>query len=350
MEGFQLQEDGVLSFVKEERYHAIFFRGIDGVTLGGEWGRLSLDSATLGNAYFSVYTLALDYKEVGIGSGQRDLDEILTDPSIGVPEKISLLKKLGAKRNVDLNDILLYDLGGRFFYFAIEAEGEGEVHFRDLAVDSTGDNFMDTFPQIYRKRNSFFHRYISIYSSIYNDFQREIDRLPDLLDLDTCPEELLIVYGSWMGIDLKGGFLSEDVLRNLVKEAYELNKMKGTKHAVERIVQIMLGTEATVVEHNSIRAWMKTQDPSKVSPVFQEGGIYDVTILVDTGITEETRHQLLYILNQFKPIRTQIDIVQMDENITVDSNTFLDVNTRIPEAHQGKLDETASLDGVVALS
>ena len=56
----------------------------------------------------------------------------------------------------------------------VEVMGEG-VSIGNIRVEAPGDNFMQTFPEVYREKNSFFHRYLSVYSSIYNDFQEKLD-------------------------------------------------------------------------------------------------------------------------------------------------------------------------------
>ena len=55
------------------------------------------------------------------------------------------------------------------------------------------------------------------------------------------------------------------------------------------------------------------------------------------------------MLNQFKPIRTRINIVQMDETPMADSRTYLDINSRLPKERSAELDNGFSLDGTVVL-
>ena len=167
--------------------------------------------------------------------------------------------------------------------------------------------------------------------------------------MDTCSEEQLIIYGDWLGIQLREGLLPIDAMRKLVKEGYELNRMKGTKAAIERVLEIVVGEKPVIIEHNQVRKIMKNEE-SNIPPQFEVRGLYDVTILVKCHLTEELRHQMVFLLDQFKPVRTRISISQMDERPTSDSNSFLDVNTVLPGAGQAvRLDENASLSGIVAL-
>lgn len=348
--GFNLSEEGSLVLDEEKMFHGIFLRAVDCAEDEGKWGRISFNAKGADEAQICVYAFATDHRDILLGDRYLNLEGFLCDDDIEVNDKISLLKKIGAKRFVSINDCLVYDIFGRYLFVAIEVTGEGKVSISDIIIDSTGDNFMDTYPEIYRERNSFFHRYISIFSTIYNDFQRDIDALPKLLDLDICSEELLITYGNWMGLDLRGGFLETDILRKLVKEAYNLNRMKGTRKAMERILEIILGERAVIIEHNLVRAWLKQEDSMALSQTFRARGIYDVTILVKKHLSEELRHQILYILNQYKPLRTRIFLAQLDEMPTADSSSYLDINTRLPEEKEAALDRDLSLDNIVVLS
>ncbi len=347
--GFELLEDGSLKLKQDEMFHGIFLRSIDCAESGAGWGRFSYKFVCEGEALSYVYVLATDNLEGLSEQAGMDVDRFLCDSDTGVQEKIAFLKHAGAKRFAGLTDCLLYDLSGQYLFVAMEVVGEGEVTVSNMVIDSLGDNFMGTYPEVYRERNSFFHRYMSIFSTIYGDFQADIASIHKILDLDICTEEQLIVYGNWMGMDLKGGFLSLPILRKLVKEGYSLNKMKGTRRALERILEIILGERCVVIEHNLVRAWHKEEEDSELLPNFKSKGVYDVTILVKKKMTEELRYQILYLLDQYKPIRTRITIAQLDETPTADSSSYLDINTVLPEEKQAVLDEDLSMDGVVVL-
>ena len=346
--GFSCDENAVLELDVNSNDHGVFLRGLDGVKPDAQWGRLSFHAECEENRTFSVYVLAVNNKLRQIDGIAVDLDVLLTEEDIPVASKRNILMKLGASRYIGRSDILLYELTGQYLYIAILAAGEGSLRISHMVVDSMGDNFMATYPEVYRDRNSFFHRYISIFSSIYNDFEEDIRRLPQLLDPDICPKELLPVFGSWVGLNLEGGSLDEKTMRTFVKEAYALNRLKGTKRVIERVLEIILGHPAVVIEHNRLRSWIK-EEKVEVPAGFQTQGVYDVTVMVPGKLTEELRHRIVFMLNQFKPLRTKISIVQMDETPTADSRTYLDINTRLPEEHEAELDSGLALDGTVVL-
>ncbi len=326
----------------------LFLRSIDGLIPGANWGRLSFKVDCSEGRGYSVYAIAFDNNEILQGDRMLNLDEYLTDPDVPPTEKRDFLIRSGAKRAIRKNDILLYELSGQYLYIAFLFAGEGELSLYDMVIDSVGDNFMNTFPEVYRERNSFFHRFISVFSSIYNDFDADIEALPKLLDPMVCPEEFLIVYGSWMGINLEGASLDVDVMRMLVNEAYYLSRMKGTKKAIERVLEIILGKPAVVIEHNRLRSWINDEQ-MELPEGFKTRGVYDVTVMVSVKLTEELRHQIVFMLDQFKPVRTNITVMQMDETPMTDSRTYLDINSMLPEEKEANLDSGLSLDGTVIL-
>ncbi len=348
IEGFILGEDGKLSIDPAEHYHVLFLPGLDGMEDGGEWGRFGLKAKASEGTMCSMYALALDNNDIYFEGGYVPLDQVLLRSGLRQDEKFSLLKHLGAERHISWDDMLLYGLSGRYLYIALEVTGNGEAELSGLYVDSQGDNFMQTFPEVYRERNSFFHRYMSVLSRIYQDMQREIESLPALLDLDSCPAQFLPLYGSWLGIDLEGGFLKEEVLRKLIKKGYELNKKKGTRGVLEEIAEAVLEADVMMIEHNMVRTYRKS-DPHSIGGAVNEGGIYDVTLLVQKTVSEELMHQLMFILDQFKPLRTQIKLVQLEKNAIIDADCYLDINASIPRERQGELDSGLTVDGLAVL-
>ncbi|MCR5503796.1 MAG: phage tail protein [Lachnospiraceae bacterium] len=354
MEGFSLSEDGTVTAVHEEEdgtvhhSHTVFLAPVDSAARDSEWGRLTYVSEHAQDTAVYIYALARNEKYLYEGEAEGDLYEFLSDPEVSRETKLRLFRELGAIRSINHKDMLLYELSGRYLYLAVDVIGDGEVSVSDMVIYAAGDNFMQTFPEIYRERNGFFHRFMSVFSSVYNDFQLEIDELPKLLDVDNCPPELLTLYASWLGIDLSGGFLSEQVCRDLVREGYKLSKRKGTRWALARIIEIVLGTEAQILEHNTMRGYLLS-DGAQLPPNLKEGGVYDVTILINKPVKETMRHQLLFLLDQFKPIRARLHLIQLNENAETDGNAYLDMNAAIPRAEMPTLDADVSMGGALTL-
>ncbi len=333
IKGFNITDDGQLILDERESEHGIFLAPFDGVKAGSTWGRITYNLVLSEQIVCYTYVIAFDNIEFSVDNGKHDtVTSFLCDPEVSTYTKTKVLLGLGAKKFVNTDDGLLYELEGRYLYIAVEMLGMGSASIDSIRVGVLGDNFMGTFPAVYQERNGFFHRYMSIFSSIYNDNSEINEKLYEMLDLNKCDAELLEMYGSWFGIDLRGGFLPEDTLRTLVKEAYMLNRMKGTKWAIERIVEIVVGEDSVLLENR-----------------LQDGGIFDVTILVNAKLSEDLRHQLMFILDQFRPLRTRIRLLQMEKEAVMDGNSYLDMNAAIPKQKHVVLDEESMYDGAITL-
>ncbi len=333
IEGFTVEKGNELILDESKTYHYIFLKAIDGVVDDCFWGRFTCNLKLAEEMVCYIYVYASNFTTEDTPEGRNiDISEYLCDNEIPIHKKVAFLSALGAKRFVNTDDFLLYDQTGRYLYVALEILGTGAAGVSNIRIGARGDNFMGAFPEVYRDRNSFFHRYLSIFSSIYNDISEQNEKLYEMLDLDKCSPELLEMYSSWFGIDLHGGFLPEDVLRTIVKEAYQLNRMKGTRWALERILQILLGEDFVMFENR-----------------LNNGEIFEVTVLINRKLTEQLRHQLVFLLDQFKPLRVKIRLLQMEKEAVMDGNSYLDMNATIPSEKHLVLDEEAIYDGTITL-
>ena len=348
--GFELLADpeGVLESLPDEAVHYLYFRAIDSAVVDSRWGRLSFHLDCEESVVCYVYAVALNedsfYRQ---GEPVRIEDFLCSDKEDHAVKK-EFLWRVAASRFVNQKDILLYDLKGRYLYLVFEVIGEGVCRISHLRVDQQGDNFMNTFPEVYREQGGFFHRFMSVFSSVYEDFQGDIDDLPKLLDIDNCPEKLLPMYGRWLGIDVGNDFLGEKILRPLVKEAYQLNRMKGTKSVLERLTEIFFGEKALVLERNVMADYIGKEQMEEFERLYGNS-IYDVTILVNKPITEAEKSQLMFLLNQFKPVRSRLHLIHLKQTGILDSYAYLDMNAKVPSDGSGQLDGKQSLGGAIRL-
>ena len=346
MTGMSFTDDDRIILSADPERH-IYLPVIDAAEPDAQWGRLSFKADITESMVVYTYCVALNSDQMGLAKSDPSISSMLCDADIPDREKKNLLKNAGSLRFVDKDDILLYDLEGQYLYICIDVIGEGEGTLSDIRIDRRGDTFMDTFPAIYRQRGGFFHRFMSVFSSIYNDFETEIDDLPKLLDPETAPVELLPVYGRWLGIDLSGDFLSEDMLRTFVREGYRLNRMKGTRACLERIIEIVLKEKAIILEQNTIRSYL--EDGEIVDTALEDSSIYDVNILIKRRLTDTDRHQLLHLIKQFVPLRSRIHLIRLKDSGILDTDIYMDMNAVLSDESYGMFDEDMEMDDNVIL-
>lgn len=321
--GFSIEDDGALLSDPGSLFQRALIFPFEGTEDGALWGRFSFDMQLPEDTLLSVYCIA------------SDDDGILT---------IDEMKARGAHRYINCDDMLLYDMEGRFLHIAFETEGPGQVRLSSMKADSKGDIFMESLPEIYNERGSFFHRYLSIFSSCFTDLQEEIDMLPSLLNPDTCPASLLPVYASWMGIDISPDLMDIATERKLVKELFDLTRLKGTPYVIRRLCKIILNEDVRIIEYNNIAA--NQRDPALLGT---DTGPYDVEVQIKKHLDETTHYQLMYLINQFKPIRVNVRLRELDESAKMDSSSYLDRNAVLPEDKSVILDQGVRFGGSIKL-
>lgn len=347
--GFELLEDGTLSAQTQEAEHYLYLRSFDGTEQDADWGRLRFQAEFGEDMTCYVYVAAMNEDSFYRQGAPTKIEDFLCSLEESSLLKRHFLEQIHAKRYVNQKDILLYDQKGRYLYIVFELIGEGAASFSNIKVEKQGDNFMNTFPEIYRENGGFFHRFLSVFSSIYNDFQTDIDGVAALLELDECPEELLPVYARWLGIEVSDEFATEEWLRTLVKEAYHLNRMKGTKWAIERVAEIVLGEPVLVLENNVMKEYVKENGMEQFRKLYGSSD-YDVTVLVKRYTPELLKSRLLLLLEQFKPIRSRIHIIYLKDSTTLDYHSYMDMNAVTAKEEKGCLDEDRQfMDGVTTL-
>ena len=201
---------------------------------------------------------------------------------------------------------------------------------------------METLPEVYQEYGSFYHRYLSVFSTLFMELQHKIENAHDVFDLDKASAEVLALFGKWLGIDVSGNFLSEEKLRLLIKEAYTLNRMKGTKKALERLTEIVLGEKTIILEKNCLHS-EASLDANYES--LYGSGMNDVTMLIKTHVPENQKSQLMFLIKQFVPVRCNLNIRFLDESSGLDNHMYLDMNTQVGEMKSGELDVRQSMDG-----
>lgn len=299
-----------------------WFKVIDGAEDDCLWGRLSIKGTF--SARLNITVMAAAINDRYALNDEKTEDFILKSGGITVSNS---------------TDLLLYKLSGRYLWIGIILEGEGEGKVDYIRVYQKGDNFMDTFPEVYRERGGFFHRYLSVFSAIYNDFDRDIQDTCRILSPDTAPLELLPVLAEWMGLDVKGGFLKETVLRNLVKEGYSLLKYKGTKRALERVTEIVLGKKAVILEKCKMQEYTKNARHEQS----------DIVVMTDSEVVPEQRPKLRFLLEQFKPVKCTMKIMFLVKRSKSDSHIYMDMNAVIEDGQEGYLDKGQMYGDIIIL-
>lgn len=338
MDKMTLKEDGTVACGAGEGPFSCVLAPLDSGVEDCPWGRLRLQLMLPVNCVCYLYAAAGNEAQWG---------ECLMDPKLPFAKKRQYFNENRCLRFINKEDVLLYEITGRYLWIAVEMIGEGAA-FSDVDVYVPGDTFMEVFPEIYREKNSFFHRYLSIYSSIYNDFQDVLDHREDLPDINKASKNLLEMFLKWIGVDVEGGFWEEEFLRTLLRETPELIRCKGTGKCIRRICSLFLGEEPVILERRLMQRYVRSAQQEVYDSLYGDSP-YDVTLMLSSVVDERKKEQLLHLLEQFKPVRCRLHILFLEKRSELDRYTYLDRNAVVFSQEAGSMDFTTLVDGAVVL-
>lgn len=325
--GFFIKNNSLQVKINNEEKASCYLAALDGAKEDQNWGRIQIQAEITGHLSIQIRAMAFQGKTGRIQGKTLDIEKFLQDDLIEDKEKEELFELFGEICVKRQKECLLYSLKGRYLWIALTAEGEGEAKIHAVKVYQKGDDFMEVFPAVYQERNSFFHRYLSIFSAMYQDFGWKFEHIHTLFDPDTANPSQLFELAGWLGLDVRGDFLEEPILRALVKEAYQLNKYKGTKTALERVIEIVLG-EPAIIREKCIEAYMEQEQKQEE----------DIVILIKTEVEAKKKTGLLFLLEQFKPMKCSMRIIFLKKGGRMDEHTYMDINAMVSDAAFGYLD------------
>ncbi|MBC8161187.1 MAG: phage tail protein I, partial [Roseiflexaceae bacterium] len=109
-----------------------------------------------------------------------------------------------------------------------------------------GSSYVDRLPVIYHD-NDFLARYLLIFEAIWEPLEQRQDFIDMYFDPYTTPAEFLPWLASWIDLDLNTHW-PEARQRQLLAEATELYRWRGTRYELTRIIEICTGLTPEILE------------------------------------------------------------------------------------------------------
>ena len=344
LSGFSVSENGILLAKDDTIGRNCIVAHIDSNIPDCPWGRLSMKTATDGDVVITVKAFASNDRIFNSQRGTQDTDAFLLDENIPFKTKEAFFTAANGTQLSGHDDMLLYGQTGRYIWLWFEVDGPGSCEISDIKLYAPGDTFLNTFPEVYKANSDFLRRFLSIFSTLHYDMDQAIENLPKVIDIETAPAEALPVLAEWMGLHLDEGFLTEQELRQLLKVAYPLLTIKGTRRAIEGIVKLFVDAPFYIVERNLL-----SSSQLKGAEALYGSTPYDFSILINAKSDEGLIAKLQMLVNQFKPVRAKVNIVFLRDCDSLDGFTYLDINGTIGENREGTLDSGYMLNGLAYL-
>lgn len=107
-------------------------------------------------------------------------------------------------------------------------------------------SYLDFLPVIFQD-GEFLGRFLMIFQSIWEPLEHRQDHMDMYVDPRTCPAPFLPWLADWFGVTV-GHVTEEGRLRNLIGEAVELYRWRGTRYGLTRLIEVCTGITPLIAE------------------------------------------------------------------------------------------------------
>lgn len=212
-------------------------------------------------------------------------------------------------------DILLHEVQGRYLWLGmlVWGNGTGSPSIHTIQIYFPKEVWNRYLPEIYQGSNQeFLERFLSIFQSLYEDFETRIRKDTSWLDLLVVDQEMLNWLAGW--IDVENGHLwTAEHLRQYLMEGAALFGRRGTARGLIRMVEIFTGETPYLVEAEP------GEDPHWFTLFLKESVIADA----------RSYRAVERIIREGKPADMEVNLVPLRPYLFLDRDTYLGINSRL---------------------
>ena len=350
-ENLDINADGYMQLNDRNKMGFFISKALDFVEEGMTYHRLIVECILSETANIQVGIRASDVSYLVYKGNLIEVDKFLSDPQISREEKQQLFREKDAVYYSKTTDMLLYSIKGRYLWIYISVFDKSAEPFemQMISLEFPQLSFVEYLPEIYRINNEFLKRYLAVFQSIYLDMERQIDRLPMLLDPDIASGKFLDYLAFWLGIDNEGSILNSEQFRYVVKNAVELNRTKGTVRSIKEMVRIYTGEEPYIVEFFQLRKFVGNNgEREKVYKRIYMDNPYTFCVIIrneDVFENGGSIEELSRLIEKVKPAHTIAKIIVLKKSIRLDMHSYTGINTVLEKRSAASLDDKTKIDG-----
>ena len=246
-------------------------------------------------------------------------------------------------------DALFRNAKGRYLWLRIEVTGneKRDTFIKKLRIYYPRTSYLSYLPAVYQGdpgSRDFLERFLSMFTTIFMEMEEQIDQVAGYFDIDSNSGEYLKWMAGWLAIASDDSW-EEENFRRFVKSAPGIYKKRGTKEAIEKIVEIYTGAKPYIIEYFNIKHIENEPVFKELLPRLYEMEPYTFCVLVDARTVPSVQKQvaLQKILDEEKPAFTEAKLVLLQPWLYLDMHTYLGINTYLSGFTSMRLDPGKSV-------
>lgn len=311
-----------------------------------QWHRLTMRK-TGSEGAFELLIFASDVREFFFENAMVDIEDFIKNQEIPIEKKRRSLLPYLKKRVNDIDDIWLHDVVGRYLWISVVMYGRHEqARIDEIQIEFPGRSILSYLPEIYDEvdTDGFLERFLGVFQTIYEDRSTSIERLAQRLDPDSAEEEELYALAGWLGIESPHVWTPQS-LRALLREYFDLVRLRGTRQGLKRILTLFTGKEPLIVEPQEMDDFPKDNPYYDTLRKLYGGGEKKIMILFSEDVAKpRLREQVLRdLIRDMCPAYVPHELVLLKPYIFAGAYSYLGVNTKLGAYGQTRLDGNSAV-------
>ncbi len=308
------------------------------------WHRLFFDVNARATDTYKLAVYTANNLQFERGGKLYRIDELIRSAEFSLEEKLDFLEPYKQKETVGLRDILLHDVVGRYLWLALEVYSQGNeaMSVSNIMIYLPSRSWIEYLPNIYQKadlESGFLDRYLGIFQTLYEDLNLKISNAAEFFDPECADRQFLQWLAEWL--DISDSYIwSEDRLRILLLRSVDLYLERGTKKAIEEIVELYTGTKPYIVECFQLERFKDLPEyETTLLPMYGDSPLGFTVLVQDEHIkTVRDYNVLLKIIEDMKPVQMELNLVVLKPYIFLNQYSFLGINSVLGEHRDMSLD------------
>ncbi|OXM85037.1 phage tail protein [Paenibacillus rigui] len=311
------------------------------------WHKIWLDADLPEETQIRISYFTSEEKFGWINGQYIDYSAYLGSPHIPLREKLQATEAIWSEPIVNPKDALLMNAKGRYLWFKIHLIGseKNTPLIRKLRVYFPRTSLISYLPPLYQEdENSFLERFLSLFGTFFDDMEETIDKVSTYFDPDAVSGDYLKWLGGWLAVS-KEDVWEESKLRQLIKQAPELYKLRGTRAGLQRMLHLYTGVDPLVVEYFQIQQMQESSGLWQLFTQLYGDNPYTFCVMLppETIRTDQQRLMIERIIDDQKPAYTEGRLIELQPWMYADMHTYLGINTYLSEPTLLMLDERSSM-------
>ncbi|TLS53969.1 hypothetical protein FE782_01055 [Paenibacillus antri] len=354
-------EEAVVTTLRAKPETAIWepFRRRMGVWIGGaldststetEWHKIVVDAVGEPDTQVRVRYYASDRKAAVVdGRLVPDLDRYVADPAIEPDVKLAALRELWSEPIVDPKDALLFRAKGRYLWLYIELIGSeaNAPTVRGVQVHFPRQSYVNDLPALYQqdpKSKDFLERFLGLFQTMLEETDAGIAGVPRSFDPEASSGPSLRWLLTWIGLR-EDDHWTDEQLRKLLKAAPRIYKLRGTRYALETLIEIYTGEKPILMEYDQLRSLKEHSELGEVAEKLYVTDPHGFNVLVkpEHADTDTKRATLQHLIDSCKPAFATARLIVLQPWVYMDLHSYLGLNTVLSEPTLLTLDGRSSM-------